>query len=78
METPKIEYRISPERLRKRRDALKLSRADLAARVGMQDPAYLYQMEKSAKNCSMDLALRLSQALDCEIIDITQSYHKGE
>lgn len=76
MSLPHTEYRICPERLRGRRDALKLSRADLANKIGMCDPAYLYQMEKSAKNCSMDLALRLSQALDCEIIDLTQSYPK--
>jgi transcriptional regulator with XRE-family HTH domain len=72
-----IEYRVSPERLRKRRDALKLSRADLAARVGMQDPAYLYQMEKSAKNCSIDLAMRLSYALECEMQDLLDVYDKS-
>lgn len=71
------EYRISPERLRTRRDELKLTRADLAKKIGMCDPAYLYQMEKSAKNCSMDLALRLAQALECEIIDLTQTYPKS-
>jgi transcriptional regulator with XRE-family HTH domain len=76
METPKIEYRISPERLRNRRDALKLSRADLANKIGMCDPAYLYQMEKGPKNCSMDLAMRLAQALECEVVDLTQSYPK--
>lgn len=71
------EYRISPERLRTRRDELKLTRADLAKKIGMCDPAYLYQMEKSPKGCSMDLALRLAQALECEIIDLTQTYPKS-
>ena len=71
------EYRVSPQRLLNRRSNLKLSRADLAARVGMQDPAYLYQMEKSAKNCSIDLAIRLAKALECEVQDLLDVYDKS-
>lgn len=71
------EYRVSPHRLLNRRSNLKLSRADLAARVGMQDPAYLYQMEKSAKNCSIDLAIRLANALECEVQDLLDVYDKS-
>jgi len=68
------EYRVSPERLLKRRSELKLTRSDVADRIGMSDPAYLYQMEKSAKNCSVDLAMRLAFALECHVSDLLDVY----
>lgn len=72
------EYRISPDRLRLRRTGNALSRGHLAAKIGMCDPAYLYQMERVPKNCGVDLATRLALALGCEISDLTEEYTKGK
>ena len=73
---PETEYRIDPATLRSYREEKKWSRGHLAMEIGMADPAYLYQMENKPTNCGVDIATRLSQALDCSIEDLTGAFPK--
>jgi transcriptional regulator with XRE-family HTH domain len=72
----KTEYRIDPARLRALRENRKWTRGQLAMEIGMADPARLYQIERTATNCGVDIATRLANALGCTIEDLTGAFPK--
>jgi transcriptional regulator with XRE-family HTH domain len=77
MGKPDTEYRIDPVALQSWREGKGWSRADLAEKAHIRDPAYIYQIEKTPTNCGVDIATRLANALGCTIEDLTGAFPKG-
>ena len=74
---PEIAYMIDPAALRSHREQKYWTRAQLAMKIGMADPARLYQLENRPTNCGVDIATRLAQALGCTIEDLTGAFPKA-
>ena len=59
-----VDYEEMGKRVRALRMAAGLSRRALAARLGVTD-AYIGHIEQAFKHCSLEVAVKLCNALDC-------------
>lgn len=61
------------ENVKTRREEIGLTRLALAEKIGVSGPA-ISQIERGTKCASVNLAVELAKALDCELMDLINGW----